>query len=210
MATPQLTLVIGDKTYSSWSMRPWLILKAFGIPFTEERVRLRQPGTTAQIQTHSPAGMVPVLKDGGVTVWDTLAIAEHLAERFPDKALWPKDAAARALARSITAEMHSGFAALRTECPMNLAARMTGYVPTMAVARNIERIEALWADARARFGQGGAFLFGAFTITDAFYAPVATRFRTHGVRLSAVSEAYCDALFALPAFREWEAGARAE
>jgi glutathione S-transferase len=210
MAASELTLVIGDKNFSSWSLRPWLLLKVFGIPFREEWIPLRQPDTTARIETYSPAGMVPILKDGISTVWDTLAIAEHVAERFPDRALWPGPSAARALARSITAEMHSGFAALRTECPMNVMARMEGYVPTLSVARNIGRIEAIWADARARFGKGGPFLFGGFSIPDAFYAPVCTRLRTYGIKVSKASQDYCAAIFALPAMQEWERGAHAE
>jgi glutathione S-transferase len=210
MAGSELTLVIGDKTYSSWSLRPWLVLKAFDIPFGEESITLRQADTRTRILSVSPAGRVPILKDGALTVWDSLAIAEHLAERFAEKPLWPEAAEARAHARSISAEMHSGFAALRTECPMNLAASMTGYVPTGAVARDVERIDALWQDARTRFGFGGAFLFGAFTIADAFYAPVAARFRTYGIALSDVSQRYCDAIFAVPAMQAWEAEARVE
>ena len=210
MPSSDLILVIGDKNFSSWSLRPWLLLKEFGIPFREEWIPLRQGDTRSRILSHSPAGWVPVLKDGSLTIWDTLAITLHLVERFPDKAMWPQSAEARALARSITAEMHSGFAALRNVCSMNLMGRMQGFMPVNDVKRDIERIDAMWQDARARFGKGGAFLFGAFSIADAFYAPVCTRLRTYGIKVSKVSQDYCQAIFALPTMQEWEAGARAE
>lgn len=210
MAEPSLTLVIGDKNFSSWSLRSWLLMKQFDIPFREEMIRLRRPESRQAILRHSPGGTVPILKDGALAIWDTMAIALHLAERIPDKALWPADPAARGLARSIAAEMHSGFAALRTVCPMNLIAHMTGFVPVLAVKSDVERIDAMWQDARARFGARGPFLFGAFTIADAFYAPVCARFRTYAIKVSPTSQAYCEAVFALSAMQEWEAGARNE
>lgn len=205
-----LSLVIGDKRFSSWSLRPWLLLKEFGIPFREERIALRQPDTGAQIAKHGLGTTVPILKDGENIVWDSLAIAEYLAERFKDKAMWPRDAAARAFARSICAEMHSSFQALRTECPMNILARVVPFDPVMGVKRDVARIEVLWSTARERYGKGGRLLFGEFGVADAFFAPVATRFRTYGIKLSPMAQAYCDAIFALDGMREWERGAREE
>jgi len=210
MAGSGLTLVIGDKNFSSWSLRPWLLLKMFDIPFREERIRLRQPDTRARILAQSPSGWVPILKDGDLTIWDTLAIAMHLVERFPTLALWPASPEPRAVAQSITAEMHSGFGALRTVCSMNILGRMQGFMPVTDVKGDIARIDALWQDARARFGKGGDFLFGTFTIADAFYAPVVTRFRTYGVKVSKVSQAYCNAILTTDGMREWERGAREE
>jgi glutathione S-transferase len=205
-----LALVIGDKQFSSWSLRPWLLLKEFGIPFREERIRLRQPDTGAQIAKHGTGATVPILKDGDVAVWESLAIAEYLAERFADKVMWPRDRAARAFARTICAEMHAGFQALRSECSMNILARVTPFVPVMGVKRDVARVELLWAEARGRSSKGGKFLFGDFSIADAFYAPVATRFRTYGIKLTPESQAYCDNIFALEGMREWERGAREE
>ncbi|HXZ67404.1 MAG TPA: glutathione S-transferase family protein [Alphaproteobacteria bacterium] len=202
-----LALVIGDKRFSSWSLRPWLLLKEFGIAFREERITLRQADTGAQIARHGLGLTVPILKDGEVVVWDSLAIAEYVAERFPDKAIWPRDAGARAFARSLCAEMHSSFQALRTECPMNILARVVPFDPVMGVKRDVARIELLWATARERYGQSGKFLFGEFGTADSFYAPVVTRFRTYGIKLSAGAQAYCDAVFALEGMREWERGA---
>lgn len=205
-----LVLVIGDKRFSSWSLRPWLLLKEFGIPFREERVVLRQPDTGAQIAKHGAGTTVPILKHGDVMVWETIAIAEYLAECFPDKPLWPRERAARAFARTICAEMHAGFQALRSECSMNILARVKPFVPVVAVRRDVERIELLWTTARRQFGAGGKFLFGDFSIADAFYAPVATRFRTYGIALSPEAQNYCDTLLALEGMREWERGAREE
>jgi len=215
MATNSYTLVIGDKNFSSWSLRPWLALKQCHIPFTEERVRLRQPDSKAEILRHTPAGKVPVLKTDLGLVWDSLAILEVLAERHPQHSLWPQDAEARAAARSICAEMHSGFAALRNDMSMDLLSRLPSPPIEGALEADIRRIAALWKETRARFGKGGPFLFGAFTNADAMYAPVATRFRTYGVDLSRFGDdgtgpAYMDAIFALPAMSEWTEGAVAE
>ncbi|MFZ1988349.1 MAG: glutathione S-transferase family protein [Alphaproteobacteria bacterium] len=204
------SLVIGDKRFSSWSLRPWLLLKEFAIPFREEHIALRQPDTGAQIAKHGLGTTVPILKHGEVVVWDSLAIAEYLAERFPEKALWPRDPVARAFARSLCAEMHSSFQALRTECPMNILARVVPFDPVMGVKRDVARIELLWGTARERYGKSGKFLFGEFGIADAFYAPVVTRFRTYGIKLSPGAQAYCDAVLALEGMREWERGAREE
>jgi glutathione S-transferase len=207
-------LVIGDKNTSSWSLRPWLAMRQAGIPFEEINIKLRQPGTKAQILRYSPAGKVPTLLTGdGQAIWDSLAILEYLAEAHPEAKLWPEKREARALARSVSAEMHSGFAALREHCPMELLTRTP--MPTLpdAVDAEVRRILALWGDCRRRFGTSGALLFGDFTAADAMYAPVATRFRTYLPDLAAygddgMAQAYVEALFALPAMTDWEAAAR--
>jgi glutathione S-transferase len=199
---PGLTLVIGNKNISSWSMRPWVVAKAFGIPFTEVRVLLDQADTAANIARYSHAGRVPVLVAGEITVWDSLAIAEYLAEQFPDKNLWPQDVAARALARSVVAEMHSGFAGLRTAMSMNIKARLPGCGRTAAAQGDIGRICEIWEECLARYGHRG-FLFGEFSIADAFFAPVVTRFQTYGVSLAPALQAYCERVLAHPAVAEW-------
>ncbi len=204
-----LTLVIGNKNYSSWSMRPWLALRASNIAFEEVFIPLYtdNPADKARILSFSRAGKVPALLDGDITVWDSLAIIEYLAERFPDAKLWPEDRAMRAHARSISAEMHSGFMALRNECGMNLH-RKVGAVKLSADARaNVARVEEIWGDCRRRYGKGGPFLFGAFSGADAMYAPVVHRFRTYAIEVGAEATAYMETMMALPAFREWtEAG----
>lgn len=207
---PSLTIVLGNKAYSSWSLRPWLALKQTGEPFEEVVIPLRQPDTKERILAHSPAGKVPVLRHGDRVVWDSLAIGEYLAETFPAAGLWPDDAHARAVARSVSAEMHAGFAPLRTHMAMNLKERLPGTGRTPEVDADIARIVALWTDARARFGRGGLFLFGRFSIADAMYAPVVTRFDTYGVELPPAARAYADAVLDLPAMREWTAAAKAE
>jgi len=204
----QYTLVIGNKAYSSWSMRPWLLMKEAGLAFDEVRIPLYQEGHDRKIREYSPAGRVPVLVDGAVTVWDSLAICEYLAERHAEKNLWPAAAAARAHARAVSAEMHAGFAALRSNMGMNVRRSFPGVGMTPGVAKDIARIEQLWDDCLQRYG--GPFLFGAFGIADAMYAPVATRFRTYAVGLSAVAQRYADLLLALPAVAEWYAAAHAE
>ena len=205
-----LTLVIGTKAYSSWSLRPWLAMTQAGIEFDEILIRLRQPDTVANILVHSPAGKVPILKTPRVTVWDSLAICEHVAELFPDRLLWPEDRAARAVARSVSAEMHSGFADLRACMPMNLHTREPGRGRTAACEADIARVLQLWRDARARFGSDGPFLFGHFTIADAMFAPVCTRFDTYQADLDRDAQAYVDAILALPAMQEWYRSAREE
>ena len=202
-----LTLIIGNKNYSSWSMRPWLVLRQADIPFEEVRIPLYATATLAQ---WSPSGLVPALHDGDIKVWDSLAIGEYLNERFPDKQLWPADAAARAVARSISAEMHAGFAALRQNMSMNIRARYPGMGRTPECLADIERILAIWTDCRAHFGSGGDFLFGRFSIADAMYAPVVLRFQTYGVALTGAAKAYADAVLALPAVQEWVADGVAE
>lgn len=203
-----LALVIGNKNYSSWSMRPWLAMKQTGIPFVEHRIALYQPGSRRRVLEYSPSGKVPVLKDGTTTVWDSLAILEYLAEKFPDRRLWPEDVAARARSRSMSAEMHSGFAALRARMPMNLRNSYPGRGLTPEVEADIARIVSLWTDSRAM--ASGPFLLGDFCIADAMFAPVATRFVTYGVKLPPVCQRYVDTLLALPAMQRWYADARAE
>jgi glutathione S-transferase len=202
-----LKLIIGNKNYSSWSMRPWIGLKAAGIPFDEEVIPLYVEGSKQKILSHSPAGKVPILIDGEVRVWESLAILEYAAEKFPSAALWPSDAAARAHARAIATEMHGGFAALRNECGMNLW-RPPGAKDLSSDARgNIARIQAIWTDARSRFGAGGPFLFGAFSAADAMYAPVVARFETYAIDVTAPVRAYMQAMIALPAWQEWRRAA---
>lgn len=209
-----MELVIGDKTYSSWSMRPWLTLKRTGEPFIETKVKLRQTTTPAEIAPHSPSGQVPVLKDGAATVWDSLAICEYLAERFPQAQLWPADPMARAVARSASGEMHSGFASLRGELAMDLTLHKVAEI-SEATQGNIRRIVRMWGDLREAYGAGGPFLLGRWSIADAFYTPVATRFRSYGVRLTDYGDlgaagAYCEVLLEQPEFLEWEQGALEE
>lgn len=207
-----LQLVIGNKNFSSWSLRPWLLLKQAGLPFREIPVRLRQADTKAQILAHSPSGKVPALIDGDLTVWDSLAICEYLAEKasLNHVDLWPADPKARAEARSVSAEMHSGFAALRQQMSMEVAASRPGEGQTPEVLADIARIAALWTSCRERFAAAGPFLFGDFSVADAMYAPVAFRFHTYGVELPPLAAAYRGTLLALPAMQEWAAGARAE
>jgi glutathione S-transferase len=205
-----MILAIGNKNYSSWSMRPWVLLREAGIAFEEKQLKFGDDGKPVGVDALSPTRKVPVLIVDGEPVWDSLAIAETVAERFPDKQLWPADATARAYARSICAEMHSGFQALRDEMPMNIRSRHPGKGLTPDVQRNIERVVALWTEARSRFGRGGNLLFGRFGVADAYYAPVVTRFQTYAVKLPPAAQAYCDAVLALPAVREWMDGARRE
>jgi glutathione S-transferase len=205
-----LTLVIGNKNYSSWSLRAWLAMKQAGLDFEEVVIPLDQPDTTARIKRHSPTGKVPVLIDGEVVVWESLAILDHLDERFPQAGLWPTQPAARAHARSIAAEMHAGFGALRRECPMNLWRPVERRPLTPEAERDVERVTALWRHARDRFGRGGPMLFGTFTAADAMYAPVATRLRTYDVPRDPVSQAYVEAIHALPAFEAWRDAALQE
>jgi len=199
---PGLTLVIGNKNISSWSMRPWVAAAAFNIPFTEVRLLLDQPDTAAKIAHYSQAGRVPVLLAGEMTIWDSLAICEYLAEQFPDKHLWPQDVAARAMARSISAEMHSGFASLRSDMSMNIQAHLPGRGRTPGAQADIGRICEIWEDCLARFGHH-EYLFGDFSIADAFYAPVVTRFKTYGVALAPALQAYCERVLAHPAVARW-------
>jgi len=205
-----LILVIGNKAYSSWSLRPWLLMKQAGIAFDEIQLSLYQEGARQRLLQHSAAGKVPVLKDGGLTVWDSLAICEYLAEKHPEKRLWPTQPAARARARSVSAEMHSGFTNLRTQMPMNVRREIPGRIPTPETATEIARIQTIWNEFRGQHGADGPFLFGAFSIADAMYAPVASRFRTYGVALAGAAAQYAATIHALPAMQEWIAAAHAE
>jgi glutathione S-transferase len=198
-----LTLVIGNKNYSSWSLRPWIAMKAAGIPFEEVVIPLYVPGSPEQILKYSPAGKVPILIDGDETIWESLAILEHLAERFPQAGLWPADRRARSFARAAATEMHGGFQPLRQHCTMNLWLPPKARPQPPEVYANVKRIETLWADCRARFGQGGPFLFGTFGNVDAMYAPVVARFHNYGLPVGPQTRAYMDAVMALPAWREW-------
>jgi glutathione S-transferase len=198
-----LTLIIGNKNYSSWSLRPWIALKVKGIPFDETVIPLYLPGSREEILKYSPAGKVPVLIDGDEHVWESLAILEHLAERFPDKHLWPADARARSHARAVATEMHAGFMALRRDCTMNMWLPPKPRPQSDEVMADVARIEALWGDCRARYGQGGPFLFGDFTAADAMYAPVVARFRNYGIPVGDTTRTYMTAMMALPAWREW-------
>ncbi|GAA5784255.1 glutathione S-transferase family protein [Chitiniphilus shinanonensis] len=204
-----MQLVIGNKNYSSWSLRPWLGMKVAGIAFEEILIPLYQAGSKAEILRHSPNGKVPALKDGDLLVWDTLAIAEYIAEKFPDRHLWPQDMAARAVARSVCAEMHSGFTTLRSQCPMDIRASKQA-TPSPDLQNDVDRIVAIWTDCRARFGNGGAFLFDKFSWADAFFAPVVTRFVTYGLAVPGDARRYMDTILALPAMQEWIAAGRAE
>jgi glutathione S-transferase len=205
-----LILTIGNKNYSSWSLRPWLLLKQAGIPFRERYIPIRSEQWFAQISRLSPSGKVPALTHGAVRVWDSLAICEYLAEQFPDKQLWPADVATRAAARSVSAEMHSGFQALRQNMFMNIRRSMPGRGRTPEALADIERITAIWNDCRARYGAQGPFLFGRFSIADAMYAPIALRFQTYGVSVDGAAGDYARTLLAQPAMQEWAAAARAE
>ncbi|MBS0411181.1 MAG: glutathione S-transferase family protein [Proteobacteria bacterium] len=208
-----MELLIGDKAWSSWSLRPWLVAKRTGQPFTETMIRLRREDTGAQARAAgSPTGQIPVLKDGAVTVWDSLAICEYLADRFPAAKLWPADPTARAMARAAACEMHSGFASLRGECPMDLALKSKADL-SEATELNIRRVCELWNAMLGRFG--GPFLAGEWSIADAFFTPVATRFRSYGVHLSDYGDegaagAYCERLLTTPEFLEWEAAGLAD
>jgi glutathione S-transferase len=203
-----MRLIVGNKNYSSWSLRAWLALRHFALPFEEERVALFKPGYKARILADSPAGKVPVLIDGGVAVWESLAIGEYLAEKFPHLGYWPTDPAARALARSVSAEMHAGFGDLRARMPMNIRGSHPGKGRSPEVDANIARICAIWQDCLAR--SGGPFLFGNFGLADAMYAPVVSRFLTYAVDLDASLRSYVERVWGLPAMLEWRAAAVAE
>lgn len=207
-----MELVIGDKAWSTWSLRPWLVLKATGAMFTEVHVPLRQGDATRAAIREQGAPTVPILRDGEITVWDSLAICEYLAEKFPNAELWPVDTEARAVARAAAAEMHSSFRALRMECPMALEIAPSAPALSDDVQADVRRIVELWRDLLARFG--GPFLGGSWSIADAFYAPVATRFRTYGVDLKAhgdadgTAAAYMTRLLSTPHFLEWESAVK--
>jgi glutathione S-transferase len=203
-----LTLIIGNKNYSSWSFRPWIAMKASGIAFAERVISLDAPDFKATLLSFSPAGKVPVLLDGDIPVWESLAILDHLAERNPSAGLWPEDLRARAHARAIACEMHASFVPLRRHCPMNFWRPVKRRELTEEVATDVRHIDAMWADCLERYG--GPFLFGRFTAADAMYAPVVSRLHTYDVAVGAAARAYMDAMMALPAWKEWKRAALAE
>jgi len=207
-----LKLVIGNKNYSSWSMRPWLAMRGCNIAFEEifAPIYTDDPADKARILSFSPAGKVPILIDDDITVWDSLAITEYLAERFPEAGLWPRDIAERAHARAISAEMHSGFVPLRSACGMNLHRPVRAIALSDEVKANVARIEAIWAECRARHSQRGPFLFGAFSAVDAMFAPVVHRFHTYAIEVSPQTRAYMDTMWVMPAFAEWTRDGLAE
>ena len=197
-----MKLLIGDKNYSSWSMRPWVLMKHFGVPFVEVWVRLNEPDTKEAILAHSPSGKVPCLvADDGSSVWDSLAIAETLAERFPQHAMWPRDPVMRGHARCVSAEMHSGFGDMRTNMWMNIRASFPGKGATPGALADIARIDEIWTDCICDYG--GPFLFGEFSIADAMYAPVVMRFNTWKPALSEMAAAYAERVMQVPAVQAW-------
>ena len=211
----EFTIYIGNKNYSSWSLRPWLALKQTGAAFEEVLILLDQPDSVANLRRRSPSGRVPVLQHGALTIWESLAICEYLAEQFPAARLWPDDREARAHARAVSNEMHGGFAALRNNLPMDISRRWPLGNRMTKVGADVERIGALWRECRARFGSRGAsgagdFLFGGFTIADAMFAPVTTRFLTYSVPLDSVCGAYVAAMQRWPAMQDWTSAAKAE
>ena len=203
-------LVIGDKTYSSWSLRPWLMLRQAGVDFEEKLLWLHRPEFRAEVARYSPSGRVPALHHGELVIWESLAILEYISETWMDGRGWPQAHAARAHARSIASEMHGGFAALRRDLSLNLRRAGAPLVPGHDAAQDIGRVLAIWQEARDRFGHGGPFLYGAFTCADAMYAPVALRFEVYGIRLPALARAYVDAILALPAIGDWRRAAELE
>ena len=205
-----LRLLIGNKNYSSWSLRPWIAMKVAGIPFEETVIPLYEPGSRERVLVVSPTGKVPALTDGDTHVWESLAIFEYLAERFPDAALWPPESRPRAHARAIAAEMHAGFAALRRHCPMNMRRTRKPRDLTPEVAADVRRIDALWTDCRTRFGAGGPFLFGGFGAADAMYAPIVSRFQSYAIEVGPEPRRYMEAVTALPAWAEWRSEALKE
>jgi glutathione S-transferase len=201
------TIYIGNKNYSSWSLRGWLMLKQSGAKFDEVVVPLRETNTRTTILRHSPSGRVPALQHRDFVVWESLAIGEYLADRFPEAGLWPTEAEARAIARAVSAEMHAGFSALRSHLPMNIRSSFAGRGVTPEAQADINRVTALWRDCRKRFGADGKFLFGHPTIADAMYAPVVSRFRTYRIELEEEAQRYAEAVWALPSLQEWATAA---
>jgi len=205
-----LHLVIGNKNYSSWSFRPWLAMKVAGIAFEETLISLEAPDFKLRVAAFGGAGRVPTLIDGDTCVWESLAILEYLAEKYPAVALWPEPAATRAHARAVASEMHAGFAALRRQLPMNIRRPVIPRALDSDAVGDVARIEAIWSECRSRFGAGGPFLYGAFTAADAMFAPAVWRFHTYAVEVSAAAQAYMRALMTLPAWNEWREAARLE
>jgi glutathione S-transferase len=205
-----LKLVIANKAYSSWSLRPWILLAHFKIPFEEITIPLDQPDTRKRILAHAPNGKCPSLHDGAISIWESIAIVDYVAEKYPDKAIWPKPRAARALARSLAAEMHAGFQALRNHCPTNFRRPVKKRELTSEVEADVARIEAAWAGARKEYGKAGPFLFGRFGAADAMFAPVVNRFHTYDVPVKKGTRDYMEAVMALPAWKAWIKDAEAE
>jgi glutathione S-transferase len=205
-----LTLVIANKAYSSWSFRPWILMRHLEIPFTEIVIPMGQETTRAEMLKYAPTAKCPSLHDDEIAVWDSLAIIEYLAETFLEKAVWPKDKAARAHARSLAAEMHSGFMGLRQHLPMNMRRAVARRDLTPEAQADVARLEQAWSKARQRFGAEGPFLFGGFSAVDAMFAPVVSRLHVYDVAVSASTRAYMDLMMSLPAWRDWQAGAEAE
>ncbi|MBW4616663.1 MAG: glutathione S-transferase family protein [Desmonostoc vinosum HA7617-LM4] len=206
----QLTLVIGNKNYSSWSLRAWLAIKQSGLEFEEVCIPLYISDYSTKVRQYSPSGKVPVLLHDTQTIWDSLAICEYLAEAFPHQHLWPEDKTARVFARCISAEMHAGFQKLRQNMPMNCRVKYPGKGLALGVQKDIDRITSIWQESRQKFGAGGDMLFGDFTIADAFFAPVVLRFVAYDVQLDAVSRDYVEAVLALPTMQEWIQAAKNE
>lgn len=207
-----LELVIGGKQISSWSLRPWLVMTHFAIPFRERTVPLSSldiPMWSRRelLYPHSPSGLVPVLRAGDLAIWESIAICEYLADRFPELPLWPRDPDKRAIARSVSAEMHAGFGDLRGECPVNVGNTVPTPELSVDARKDIARVQKIWLDCRARYGAGGDFLFGELSIADAMFAPVVTRFRTYGIAVDGPAAAYADAVWNLPAMQAWVSGA---
>jgi glutathione S-transferase len=205
-----LRLAIVNKAYSSWSLRPWMVLTHFKIPFEETVIPMARPETRSEILKFSPTGKCPALVDGDIVVWESLAIIEYLAEKFPDSPIWPREKAARAHARALSNEMHGGFLALRNHCPTQFLRPVRKIALTPEVEADVARIEAAWADAKARFGAGGPFLYGAFSAADAMFAPVVNRFQTYDVSVGPAARTYKSAITELPAWKAWIAGAEGE
>lgn len=206
----EFTLIIANRNYSSWSLRAWLAIRATGADFEEILVPLGRPETADEILRWSPSGRVPALRHGDLTIWDSLAVCEYLAERFPKAGLWPADRRARAVARSVAAEMHSSFMAVRGNMPMNIRASYPGVGRGSGVDEDVQRITKVWETCRREHGSDGDLLFGSFTIADAFFAPVISRFKTYGVKVEGIARDYMDAAWALPAVRDWVEKAHAE
>jgi glutathione S-transferase len=206
----KLHLVIANKNYSSWSLRPWMAMTMAGLAFDESMILLDTPTMKKQIAEHSGAGRLPVLHHGKITIWETLAILEYLAETFPEKNLWPKAKAARAVARAVSNEMHAGFTSLRNACPMNLRRPPKPVVFNEAILADVARIEEIWRDCRKTYGKGGKFLFGKFCNADSMFAPVVTRFETYAIPVAKDMRAYMNAVMATKAFQKWKSAALKE
>ncbi len=205
-----MKLAIANKAYSSWSLRPWMLMTMLEIPFEEDVIPLDTPEFRTRVHAYGAGNTVPILVDGDVVVWESLAIVEHLAERFPERGVWPADPKARAHARAISNEMHAGFRALRSACPMNVRKQHPARDRDVSIMKDVGRIRHLWNEARERYGEGGPFLYGAFSAADAMYAPVVTRLVTYSLPVDDVCRAYMDAVLGTPAFRAWHAAAMKE